>query len=142
MNVERECLRNVLRTEPEWAEQRKVAERMVPFTTHKYREHGERVALRCALRDGVSLCDALVRDIERQHVGRDGRVSVAGQQKATVAKLCAEALWLMRDRIQVTDGIDTSPDCNDANQQKTTCPLCQLPNGMGHNVGCPNAGRE
>lgn len=111
MNIEREVLQDQFKSAL-WPGQNKAAGKMVAVATQTYKEVGERAAMRCAMGDAASLCDAIVRDIEAGHRGRGGRISIAGQKQATVAKLCAEAIWLMREKISVSDEFATSPDCN------------------------------
>lgn len=98
MNIERDALQHQLKSAL-WPEQNKASAKLAAVSVETYKEHGERAALRCALGDAASLCDAIVRDIEAGHRGRGGRITREGQKQATIAKVCAEAIWLMRERV-------------------------------------------
>lgn len=102
MSVFQDIIRERLNSS-EFHEQLKAAERLAHIAKQTYRERGERAAMRCALGDASSLCDALARDIENQNRGFRGRVTVKGQELAKSVKIAAEAIWLMRERIKIED---------------------------------------
>lgn len=68
-----------------------------------YKTPGERAALRCALGDAASICDGLARVIAAESRGRGGKGAVTkrGLELEAVAKRCGDAIWAMRERIDV-----------------------------------------
>lgn len=81
-------------------EQEFAAQKMAATSQGIYREPPERAALRCALGDAAHLCDALARDIE--NLGRRRKtVNKKHQEMAAVARRCGDAIWKMRDLIEV-----------------------------------------
>ena len=55
-----------------------------------YPSRAERYALRSGLENAACLCDAIGRDLP--------------EKDAAIAKLCADAIWTMRSKIQVPHG--------------------------------------
>lgn len=105
MNVQQDAIRHQLASGM-WPEQAKAAEKMATIAMQTYKTHGERAALRCALGDASSLCDAIVRDIEAGHkASRGGGATAEGRKLALQVKYVAEALWLMRERIKTPDTV-------------------------------------
>lgn len=98
--VAQDILRDRLQS-GEYPEQAKAAVGMAAAAMQVYQALGERAAMRCALGDASSLCDALARDVENHNRGIRGRVTVRGEEKASSLRACAEALWLMREKITV-----------------------------------------
>ena len=68
-----------------------------------YKTAGERAALRCALGDAASICDGLARVIAAENRGRGGKGAVTkrGLELEAVAKRCGDAIWAMREKIDV-----------------------------------------
>jgi hypothetical protein len=68
-----------------------------------YRTPGERAALRCALGDAAALCDGLARQIAAENRGRGGKGAVTkrGLELEAIAKRCGDAIWAMREKIDV-----------------------------------------
>ena len=77
------------------------AEKLVAQSIVTYKERGERAALRCALMDAATLCDARARDIEKANAIRGGRVSQVGQALAHAVRTTGDALMAMREKIHV-----------------------------------------
>lgn len=84
-------------------EQAKAARQMADSSMVTYASQKERAALRCALGDAAHLCDAVARDIESRFRRRK-TVTKAGQEMATIAKMCGDAIWQMREQISVPQG--------------------------------------
>jgi hypothetical protein len=68
-----------------------------------YKTAGERAALRCALGDAAAICDGLARVIAAENRGRGGKGAVTkrGLELEAVAKRCGDAIWAMREKIDV-----------------------------------------
>lgn len=75
-----------------------------------YTQPSERAALRCALGDAASLCDAMVRETERANRTRGNRVSQGGLALAGAIKGAADAIWAMREMIDVESPATGSTD--------------------------------
>lgn len=81
-----------------------IAERQIVDSSHRvYDERAERVAMRCALGDAAALCDAIARDLADENRKRGGGVTKLGVLLALVATRCGNAIWAMRDKIEVVD---------------------------------------
>lgn len=86
-------------------EQVKASRQMADSSMATYTSRQERAALRCALSDAAHLCDAVARDIENRFRRRK-TVTKAGQEMATIAKMCGDAIWQMREQISVPQGTE------------------------------------
>jgi hypothetical protein len=80
-----------------------VAAKLSASSCSIYTSREERVALRCALGDAAALCDALARDIAAENRGHGGKgpVTKLGLQLEAIAKRCGDAIWEMRDNVEV-----------------------------------------
>ncbi len=78
-------------------------ERMARIAQESYQTRDERAALRCGMSDAVALCDALAREIAAENRGRNGKGAVTkrGLELEAIAKRCADAIWAMREKINV-----------------------------------------
>jgi hypothetical protein len=56
--------------------------------------------MRGALGDAAALCDALARDIATENSPR-GRVTKLGRKLEAIAKRCGDAIWAMREKVDV-----------------------------------------
>lgn len=78
------------------------AERILLSSLRVYTDRAERVAMRCALGDAAALCDALAEQTKRQNSYSGGRVTQVGQTLAEAVKTAGDAIWAMREMIDVT----------------------------------------
>lgn len=58
----------------------------------------DRGAVRSGHSDAAHMCDAIARDIEREHTVR-GKVTKRGQELAAAVKAAADAIWAMREKL-------------------------------------------
>jgi hypothetical protein len=80
-------------------------ERIMRMSLNAYQTREQRVAMRGALSDAAHLCDALAKQIEASNPGRGkGKVSSLGRYSADVVRNCGNAIWAMREKVQVRDG--------------------------------------
>lgn len=77
--------------------------RMLNVALDTYKTAGERAAMRSAFGDAAALCDALAREIAAENRGRKGKGAVTklGLKLEEVAKRCGDAIWQMREQIEV-----------------------------------------
>jgi len=76
---------------------------MLNMALDGYKTPRERAALRCALGDAAALCDGLAREIAAENKGRGGKGAVTkrGLELEAIAKRCGDAIWAMREKINV-----------------------------------------
>lgn len=78
-------------------------EKMLNVALDSYKSPRERAAMRSALGDAAALCDGLSRDIAAENRGRNGKGAVTkrGLELEAIAKRCGDAIWAMREKIEV-----------------------------------------
>jgi hypothetical protein len=79
------------------------AKKLIGVSMRAYTERQERAAMRCAMGDAAALCDAIAREMAARSRGRGGKGAVTKQGLIleAVAKRCADAIWAMREMIDV-----------------------------------------
>lgn len=89
-------------------------DRILRSTLAAHPTRSERVALRCALGDASVICDLLAQTILIEHYGRNGRGATTklGKELFTVAKRCGDAIWAVREKIDVSEVVASRPDPN------------------------------
>jgi hypothetical protein len=77
------------------------ADKILASSLQSYKTREERAALRCALGDAAALCDAINRDIRAEHKTKREAISKRGLELSEVARKCGDAIWAMREKIDV-----------------------------------------
>lgn len=73
-----------------------------------YRGREQRAAMRAVLGDATALCEVIAKRIEQENRGRKGRgrkgrgpITKHGRELAAIAMCCADAIWAMRDKVDI-----------------------------------------
>ena len=83
------------------SDEARVSESLITSSMRTYVKRKERAAMRCGLGDAAALCDAIARDLLAENGLSRGQSTKLGQQLATIAKRCGDAIWAMREKVTI-----------------------------------------